>query len=86
MEKWRLVAKITTEYHKKETKQSISLLEGALEAAESGEEEIGDYKMDKRINKSTIWGLLELVGEISSGTRVLHCDCWYQDRKTLICH
>lgn len=41
MGKWRLVAKITNEYRKKETKQRISLSERAIEAAESGEEETG---------------------------------------------
>lgn len=41
MGKWRLVAKVTNEYHKKETKQRISVLKGTIEIAESGEEEVG---------------------------------------------
>lgn len=48
MGKWRSVAKITNEYHKKETKQRISVLKGTIEIAESGEEEIGDRRMGKR--------------------------------------
>ena len=56
-----------------------------MEAAES-EEAKRDHRMDKKTNKSMIWALAELVGEISAGASVLHCDYWYHDGKTLICH
>lgn len=42
--------------------------------------------MGKRTNKSTIWGLPELVGEISLGALVFSTECWSRDRTTLICH
>lgn len=45
-----------------------------MEAAESGEKEKRDHRMDKKTNKSMIWGLAELVREILAGASVLHCD------------
>lgn len=73
MGKWRLVEKITNEYHRKETKQRISILQGTAKVVESGEEEIGDHRTDKRTNKTRLWGPDELVGAISSGASALHC-------------
>lgn len=32
-----------------------------------------DHRMDKRTNKTTLWGPDELVGAISAGASVLHC-------------
>lgn len=73
MGKWRLVEKITNEYHRKETKQRISILQGTTKVVESGEEEIGDHRTDKRTNKTILWGPDEIVGAISAGASALHC-------------
>lgn len=67
------MTKITNEYHTKGNKAEDLTLRRDNEAVESGEEEKRDHRIDKKTNKSMIWGLAQLVGEISAGTTVLHC-------------